>query len=115
MLLGKDLKIDKTTAIAMQQHGKQASSTIELTVQQCGVMHPVARQLQQLNYSNGNGCVFCIFHAKELSRRQLGGQLSVLSVERQPVKRRLGDWCEMAARSAGVCQRYCRFGSRSPQ
>jgi hypothetical protein len=30
-------------------------------------MQPVARQLQQLEYNNGNGSVFCVVRAEELS------------------------------------------------
>jgi hypothetical protein len=32
-----------------------------------GVMQPVARQLKQLNYNNGNGGDFCMVRAEELS------------------------------------------------
>jgi hypothetical protein len=32
-----------------------------------GVMLPVARQLQQIDYNNGNGGVFYVVRAEELS------------------------------------------------
>jgi hypothetical protein len=35
-------------------------------------MQPDARQLQQLDYNNGNGGVFYVVRAEELSWRQLG-------------------------------------------
>jgi hypothetical protein len=37
-----------------------------VTVENC-VMEPVARQLQQLDYNNGNRGVFYVVYAKELS------------------------------------------------
>jgi hypothetical protein len=57
-----------TTAVAMQRRGKHTST---VTVWN-GVTQPVATQLQQLNYNNGNGDVFYVARAEELSWRQLG-------------------------------------------
>jgi hypothetical protein len=37
-----------------------------------GVMQPVVRQLQKLDYNNGNGGVFYVVLAEELSWRQMG-------------------------------------------
>jgi hypothetical protein len=43
----------ETTAVAMKQRSKHASTTI-VTVGK-GVMQPVANQMQHLDYSNSNG------------------------------------------------------------
>jgi hypothetical protein len=40
-------------------------------------MQPVATQLQQLNYSNGNGGIFYMVRAQEFSRRKLGTTVQV--------------------------------------
>jgi hypothetical protein len=62
-LLGKDLKINEKTAIVVQQHGKHASTTIELLLETV-LCNPL---LQQLDYNNGNGVLFYVVHAEELS------------------------------------------------
>jgi hypothetical protein len=65
-LPGKDLETNnETTTVAMQQRCKHASTTI-VTVAN-GVMQPVARQLQQLDYRNGNGGGFLCDRTEELS------------------------------------------------
>jgi hypothetical protein len=95
-------------------------------------VQPVVRQLQQLNYNNGNGGVFYVFRAAAVAMQSIGKQIPAVKntnttiellletvfsirsmqrgykednwgglVESQPVKRILGDWCEMAA-SLGV-------------
>jgi hypothetical protein len=52
-LLGKDLeRNNETTAVDMQRRGKHV---------------PVARQLRQLDYNNGNGDFFYMVRAEELS------------------------------------------------
>jgi hypothetical protein len=75
-------------------------------------MQPVARQLQQFDYNNGNEYVFYGVRAEKLSWRQLVGP-SELSVESQPVKTRLGDWSKVAA-SLGISRlrvEFCTGGS----
>jgi hypothetical protein len=64
-LLSKYLETDETTAVARQQRGKQASTTIELHLET--VMQPITRQLQKLDYSNGNGNIFYVVRAEVLS------------------------------------------------
>jgi hypothetical protein len=66
-------------------------------------MQPFTRQLQQLNYNNGNGDVFYVVRAEQLSRRQMGNPFELL-VESPPVKRRLRGWYEMAASQGVICQ-----------
>jgi hypothetical protein len=65
-LLGKDLETsNEITAIATQRCSKNASTTTEFLLE--SVMQLVARQLQQLDYNNGNGGVFYVVRAEELS------------------------------------------------
>jgi hypothetical protein len=61
-LLGKDLETDsETTAIAMQQHSKHTSTTIELLLEMV-LCNPLLG-----SYNNGNGGVFYMVYAEELS------------------------------------------------
>jgi hypothetical protein len=63
-LLGKDLEPNNgTVAVAMQRRGKHASTVGN------GVMQPVARQLQQLDYNKRNMGVFYVVLAQEFSGR----------------------------------------------
>jgi hypothetical protein len=65
-LLSKDLETNnETTAVVTQHRGKHVSTT-RVTAGN-GVMQPVTRQLQQLDYKNVNGDVFYVVHAEELS------------------------------------------------
>jgi hypothetical protein len=65
-LLGKDLETYKvTTTVAMKRSGKHSSTTRAAVGN--GVMQPIARQLQHLDYNNGNGGVFYVVRAEELS------------------------------------------------
>jgi hypothetical protein len=79
-LLGKDLETNnETTATAMQRCSKHASTTIEL--------------LSEM--------VFCTWF---IHRGYKEDSWSELSVESQPVKRRLGGWCEIATSLGFSCQ-----------
>jgi hypothetical protein len=76
-LLGKYLETNnETTAIAMQLPGKHASTTIVLLSE-------------------------TVFRTWSVQRGYKEDSWSELSAESQPVKRRLGGWCEMAT-SLGV-------------
>jgi hypothetical protein len=68
-------------------------------------MQPIARQLQQLDYNNGNG-VFSMWSVLSSYLEDNWGdpvscQLTESELEIHPLKRRLGGWCEMAT-SLGV-------------
>jgi hypothetical protein len=49
-LLGKDLETNETTAIAMQQHGKQASTTTELLLETMFSTQSVQRGYKEDNW-----------------------------------------------------------------
>jgi hypothetical protein len=76
-LLGKDVETNnEITAVAMQQHGKHASATI-VTVGN-GVMKPVASQVQQLDYNNGNrGAVYMVLTEEDNLGYPVSFKLSV--------------------------------------
>jgi hypothetical protein len=58
-LLGKDIDTNnETTTVAMQRRGKHTPTTI--VTDGNGVMQFIARQLQQLDYKDGNGAVFSV-------------------------------------------------------
>jgi hypothetical protein len=64
-------------------------------------MQPIARQLQQLDYNNENGGVFCVIHCDPNQGVILKTFEATQSVEILPVKRGLGGWCEMATSLGG--------------
>jgi hypothetical protein len=76
-------------AIGRQLLGKRVSAAKDI--------HATVEVL--LDYNNGNG-VFYVVHAECYKQGQLSSRAEVvscqLSVESQPVKRRLECWCEMA-------------------
>jgi hypothetical protein len=81
-VLGKDFEINnETTADGMQRRGKHASTTTELLLETVFTIRSVQRGYKEEK---------------------------IQSVESQPVKRRLGSWCEMAA-SLGVTQLRAEF------
>jgi hypothetical protein len=64
-----------------------------------GVMQPIARQLQQLDYDDRNGGVFYVVRAKELSWRQMGW-LSYKYMAMGPSGARCQEWpCWLVAGS----------------
>jgi hypothetical protein len=66
-LLGRDLETNnETTAVAMQQHGKHAFTTIELLLEMV-LCNPLPGSCNSWTTTMETGGVFCVVHAKELS------------------------------------------------
>jgi hypothetical protein len=85
-LLGKDLETNnETTVVAMQQHGKHPSATMELLLQ-------------------------TVFSTRSMQRGYEEDNWVTKLVESQPVKRRLGGWYEMVTSLPVIT---CEFSSIS--
>jgi hypothetical protein len=66
MLLGKDLETNETRAVAMQQRGKHASTTIELLLETV-LCNPLLGRCKKLDCNNGNGGAFYAVPTEDLS------------------------------------------------
>jgi hypothetical protein len=70
-LLGKDLETDETTAFAMQQSGKHASTAIGLLLETV-LWNPLLGNCHNWTITMETGVFFYVVRAEELPWKQLG-------------------------------------------
>jgi hypothetical protein len=106
-LLGRGFEIDETTAFAMQERGKHASTTIELLLETVS-FNPLLGSCNNWPTTMEIG-VFSSWFVPRSYLEDNWGYPRSCQFTWKPVKRRLGGWCEMAASLGGsqLSEEFC--------